>query len=244
MPIHDWTRVEQGIFHDFHHAWIAETSRFLNSALPSIFYALLEQFAAGFGPDVLTFQARGKSKVTQRTTNDAFDGGETLLLAPLNARLPGEAEFYRRKQKTVTVRHVSNDRIIAIVEIVSPGNKSSRSAVRALLDKATELLNHGVHLLMIDLFPPTARDPGGLHPLIWASVTNQRVEVPSDKPLTLAAYEAGNVLRYFVEPVAVGDSLIDMPLFLEPGAHVDVPLNAVYESAFAAVPRRWRSELE
>lgn len=56
MPIHDWTRVEQGIFHDFHHAWIAETSRFLNSALPSIFYALLEQFAAGFGPDVLTFQ--------------------------------------------------------------------------------------------------------------------------------------------------------------------------------------------
>jgi hypothetical protein len=24
MPIHDWTRVDAGIFHDFHLAWIAE----------------------------------------------------------------------------------------------------------------------------------------------------------------------------------------------------------------------------
>ena len=159
-------------------------------------------------------------------------------------RLTGEAEFYRHKQKSVAVRHVSDDRIIAVVEIVSPGNKSSRSAVRAFLEKATDLLNHGVHLLVIDLFPPTARDPDGLHPLIWAAVTNQRVDVPSDKPLTVASYEAGDVLRYFVEPFAVGDALIDMPLFLEPGAHVDLPLATTYATAFAAVPRRWRSELE
>jgi hypothetical protein len=35
-----------------------------------------------------------------------------------------------------------------------------------------------------------------------------------------------------------------MPLFLEPGAHVLVPLEATYERATAALPRRWRVVLD
>ena len=27
MPIHDWSRVDAGIFHDFHHAWIEQIKR-------------------------------------------------------------------------------------------------------------------------------------------------------------------------------------------------------------------------
>jgi hypothetical protein len=27
MPMHDWTRVEAGIFHAFHHSWIDEIAR-------------------------------------------------------------------------------------------------------------------------------------------------------------------------------------------------------------------------
>src|SRR5207253_7600323 len=58
MPIHDWTRVDAGIFHDFHHAWIEETKRALNRGLlPPEYYALAEQIAGGLGPDVLTLQA-------------------------------------------------------------------------------------------------------------------------------------------------------------------------------------------
>ena len=30
MPIHDWTRVDAGIFHAFHHGWIEEMARALN----------------------------------------------------------------------------------------------------------------------------------------------------------------------------------------------------------------------
>ena len=57
MPVHDWARVDAGIFHDFHHAWIEELKRMLNAGLlPSDYYALAEQHAAGFGPDVLTLQ--------------------------------------------------------------------------------------------------------------------------------------------------------------------------------------------
>src|SRR5438309_823998 len=40
MPIHDWTRVEAGIFHDFHHGWIADIKRALNAGvLPPNYYA-------------------------------------------------------------------------------------------------------------------------------------------------------------------------------------------------------------
>ena len=39
-------------------------------------------------------------------------------------------------------------------------------------------------------------------------------------------------------------SVSDMPLFLEPGLAVTVPLEATYNAAFAEVPRRWRQVLE
>lgn len=56
MPMHDWTRVDAGIYHAFHHEWISEISRALNRGLlPDDFYALPEQQAAEFGPDMPLF---------------------------------------------------------------------------------------------------------------------------------------------------------------------------------------------
>jgi hypothetical protein len=66
---------------------------------------------------------------------------------------------------------------------------------------------------------------------------------PPDKPLTLAAYESGPTVKAFIEPLAVGDPLPDMPLFLEPGAHILMPLEATYFAAFASVPVRWQRVL-
>ena len=59
-----------------------------------------------------------------------------------------------------------------------------------------------------------------------------------------STYQSGSVIREFVEPVSVGDTLIDMPLFLEPGRYVATPLEETYQTAFASVPRRWRTVLE
>jgi hypothetical protein len=246
MPVHDWTRVEAGIFHDFHHAWIEEIKRSLNAGrLPDDYYALVEQHAAGFGPDVVTLQERSPGEGAAGRRPDAERGGSGLMLAPPPARLVGETDlqFYRRKQSTVTVRHVSGDRIVAMVEVVSPGNKAGRNALRSFVEKAAELLDNRIHLLIIDLLPPGRRDPCGIHGAIWEELTGEDA-TPPDKPLTLAAYEAGLTVRAFVETVAVGDRLLDMPLFLEPGAHVLVALEATYDAAFAAVPGRWRRVLE
>jgi hypothetical protein len=130
MPLHDWTRVEAGIFHAFHHRWISAISDVLNEGiLPPEYYALPEQFAAGFGP---AFQATAQT----------------------------DMEFYRRKQNSIVVRHVSGDRVIAMIEIVSPGNKSTRHAFRSFIDKATQLLENGVHLLLIDPFTFVSYEAG------------------------------------------------------------------------------------
>jgi len=247
MPVHDWTRVEAGIFHHFHHSWIEEIQRALNGGLlPDDYYALVEQFAAGLGPDVLALETSSDEGAENGPSMVAAGNGTGLLVAPPKVRLTAETdmEFYRRKQNTVVVRHVSGDRVVAMIEVVSPGNKNSRSGLRSFVEKVAELLQKHVHLLILDLHPPGKRDPHGLHAVIWEDFSGQESTAPPAKPLTLASYEAALAVRAFVEVVAVGDPLPEMPLFLKPGGHVNVPLEATYQSAFAAVPRRWRRVLE
>lgn len=244
MPIHDWTRVPAGIFHHFHHAWIEEIARVLNRGLmPPDYYALAEQAAAGFGPDVLTLQARAPES---DPGNGSAGPVATLTLTHPRATITitSDTEFSYRKKSVVAVRHVSDDRVVAVVEIISPGNKSSRNTFRALVEKACRLLSGGVHLLLLDLFPPTPRDPHGLHAAIWAEIEGETAfTLPPDKPLTLVAYESADTVTAYIEPVAVGDGLPDMPLILEPGGAVMVPLEATYQTAWNFTPMRWRDVL-
>ncbi len=253
MPIHDWTRVDAGIFHDFHHAWIEEIKRVLNSGLlPGDYYALAERQTGPFGPDVLALQTtQATEKGSDDTSGNGASGsaasGSVLLAAP-KIQLTAEAEidFYSRKQSTVVIRHVSDDHIIAMVEIVSRGNKSSQAAVRAIVDKAIGLLWRGIHLVLIDLQPIGPRDPAGIHGLIWSEFTGQTV-TPPIKPLSAVAYEAGiagRTTRAYLQPITVGEPLPDMPLFLQAGAHVELPLNKTYDRAYAALPKRWRQVLD
>ena len=57
MPIHDWTRVNAGTWHDFHLSWMAELRNAINDGrLPDDYYAQAEQIIGPFGPDVLRLQ--------------------------------------------------------------------------------------------------------------------------------------------------------------------------------------------
>jgi hypothetical protein len=54
------------------------------------------------------------------------------------------------------------------------------------------------------------------------------------------SYAAGRVKVAYIEPVAVGDVLPDMPLFLEPGLHVPVALEATYQATWNVFPKEVR----
>lgn len=257
MPIHDWSRVDAGIFHAFHHEWISSLTHALNdSLLPDEYYALQEQSATRLGPDVLTLR-RGDDDgdASDKNTADHDDAeddvstkpvraqGGTALRAPrLRPTAQTDLAFYRKKQNAVVVRHTSGDDVVAVIEIASRGNKSAANPLRAFVEKAARLLDGGIHLLILDLQPPGCRNPSGIHGAIWEEIDGSEYVAPAEKPLTLASYEAAVVVQAYVTHVAVGDALPAMPLFLEEGKAVDVPLEATYRTAFAAA--RWRRVLE
>jgi len=244
MPIHDWTRVGAGIFHDFHHSWITELKRVLNAGLlPNGYYALAEQIAGGFGPDVLALESPATSGPSAAGTQQ--EGGVAVAASPPKTHFHARAEIdqYAAKANAVVMRHASDHRVVAVVAIVSPGNKSSRAAVRNFVEKAGELIRSGVHLLTIDLFAPGPLDPLGLHNIIWKDFGEEQFTAPQGKPLAMASFLAGPCLEAFIEPGGVGQRLADMPLFLAPDWYVPVPLDATYQSAWQTVPSFWRDAL-
>jgi hypothetical protein len=242
MPIHDWTRVDAGLFHAFHQAWITSLCNALNGgALPPDFFALAEQSVRGPVPDVLTLRlSKGKADRSEDSV-----GGVAVATAPPHARLvqTTEVAVYVRKADRVTIRH-RHGQIIAVIEIVSPGNKASNTALRTFVEKACDLLVQGVHLLVIDLFPPTKRDPQGVHGAIWDELGGDDFALPADKPLTLAAYDAGPPQVAYVEPIAVGEPLAEMPIFLRPEYYVPAPLEATYQTAWESFPAALKGLLD
>ena len=249
MPIHDWTRVSHGTWHDFHLAWIAELRNALNDGrMPPDYYAQAEQIVGPLGPDVLALQESGAppngTPAAYPAGTDA--GGTAVATAPPRARHSEEAvmDDYVLKRRTVVIRHNSGDRIVALLEIVSPGNKSAQHAIESFVEKAQECLFRGYHLLVVDLFPPGPRDPHGIHPLIWRGFSETAFELPADEPLALVAYSAGPRKKAYIEPAAVGRAMIEMPLFLTPETYVSVPLDETYQAAYRGVPGKWRAVLD
>lgn len=209
MPIHDWTRVDAGLFHAFRGGWISDLSRVLNTGLwPYDHYALIQQRS----PD------------------------------PLPEDLD-EDRIYAFKADRLGV-HDQRDQLVAVVDIVSPGNKAFETEMHTFVSAAAAFITQGVHLLVIDLFPPGDRDPQGIHKAIWDVFTEGDFGLPADRRLTLASYKAGPNLEAFIETVAVGDSLPDMPIFLKPRIRVPAPLEATYRTAWDAFPAPLKPLLE
>jgi Protein of unknown function (DUF4058) len=240
MPIHDWTIVSPGTFHDFHCSWIVTLKNALNNGvLPAEFYAQAEQKASRIGPDVITLQTNvGNS-------SPSVTGACAVATAPPKVRFCAEAELkeYVQKQRTLVIRHRSGDRVVAMIEILSPSNKDHRAALRVVVKKVWAALRSGCNLLILDLLPPGPGDPHGIHGAVWARITRAHFDAPSNKPLTLAAYVSTTPFKAYVEPLAVGDLLTAMPLFLDPDCYVIVPLEETYMEAWRSVPRHIRNLL-
>lgn len=233
MPIHDWTKVDLGLFHSFHQQWIGNLCAAFNKGkLPAEYFALAEQNVRGPIPDVLALHLKPDE-------TEERNGGVAIATAPPRTRLVrrSESSIYADKADIITIRHRHGD-VVAVIEIVSPGNKGSKAEFTAFVQKSAGLIRQKVHLLVIDLFPPTARDPQGIHKAIWDEFEEEDFEVPSNQPLTLASYDAGPPRVAYVENIAPGESLPEMPLFLRPEAHVPTPLEATYQITWDEFPRQ------
>lgn len=245
MPIHDWTRVDANVFHHFHQRWTIAICDELNSGLlPTGYSALVEQHAAGLVPDVLALQRR-------RNGSPSDLSGSALSVAAPKTRFTFQTkrDLLHLRANRIAIRHRLGE-VVCILEVVSPGNKASRAALRSFVAKSCEFLEAGVNLLIVDLFPPSARDPGGIHKAIWDVLeAEEPFELSADQPLTLAAYVAGDisvgrVIRSYVETVGVDNALPDMPAYLDADHHTPVPLERTYQAAWSTCPADMRHLVE
>ena len=248
MSVHDWTVVDAGIFHAFHTAWITQLNAALNGGLlPRGYYALPEQHAGDTVVDVLTLHASPALGHPQPLP--PVTGGTAVAEAPPHTRRKQTFEpAALSRRRTLAIRHISEHRLIAILEIISPANKDRPRHVEDFADKAASALECGIQVLMADLFPPGPFDANGMHAAI-----RQRLEradspadydLPPDEPLTLASYVAGPPVEVYLEHLRVGGVLPDMPLFLRPDRYINVPLESTYQAAWNGMPQFWRDVLE
>ncbi len=245
MPVHDWTRVEAGIFHHFHNGWLWDISDALNGGLlPPDYYALNEQHAGGNIADVLALHAGDPSHPLP-----PLRGGVALAEAPPRVRHTltlSAPPRPRTRRRTLVVRHVSGHRVVALLEIVSPANKDRSQHVAIFARKVVGALRASVHVLLVDLFPPGRHDLQGMHSAVAESLGDQGPPyvLPPREPLTLASYAAVVPPKAYLEHLAVGADLPEMPLFLTPDFYVNVPLGPAYQAAYRGVPAFYREVLE
>ncbi len=238
MPIHDWSRIRAGTFHYFHQRWIQAIGDALNNGgLPAGYFAMSEQRADGREPDVLTLKG---------DTPETEQGGVAVDEAPPRTRVMSvatDAGRYARRADRITV-NLDEGEVVAVIEIVSAGNKESTNALRQFTRKAVRLIRGGIHLLVIDLHPPSRRDPRGIHPVIWERFNGEDYALPPGQPFTLASYRAGSLPAAYVENVGVGQAMPEMPLFLTEDRYVPCPLEATYQETWRVFPQHLRTRIE
>jgi hypothetical protein len=245
MPIHDWTRVGAGTFHAFHTRWITHLSDAINTGiLPPGYYSDPEQHVGRRIADVLTLHA---SDPEELQTVPSPSEGTALAVAeapPRVCRTLALAPSFTKLRKTLTIRHTSGRRIVALIEILSPGNKVNEDEVEQSIRKVREAIGVGIHLTVIDLLPPREYDPEGIHGEIAAALSGEKYELPEGNPLTFVSYSASLAPIAYLQHPVVGDPLPELPLFLTAEQYVYLPLETTYATAWSGVPAYWREVIE
>ena len=252
MPVHDWKLASGSDFQEFHFLWIAAIRHALNSGLlPSSYYAIAESRIMGYEPDALAYE---KSEPRFRRTPAGSDAnsGTTLLsteVAPKVRYVDHTDHWSDLRGYRIQVRNTHGERLIAIIEIVSHANKDRSQSVSQFNEKIAESLHSGCNAMVIDVHRPGRADPSGMHWSFWSQFAESPHPVTSSEPLGVASYHApvhnGTLepLAYF-ETVAIGQNLPDMPLFLDGVEYINLPLQSLYDQAWAEYPAHWKSVLE
>lgn len=240
MPLHDWTRATPGMFPDFHSSWLTDLKRTLNRRLPAGFYAMAEQRTSLYGPDVLVLTATPRPTPTPHPV-----GGNGVAVAEPRTARRLASRALPTTGRALTVRHATGNRLVAVIEVVSPANKDRPEHAGDFAGKVAGLVRNGIHVVVIDILPPGRHDPGGLHALIWAGLDDEPEPTapPPDRPLTFAGYRADVRPVAYLEYGAVGQPLPLVPLYLDGPAFIEVPLEETYLTNYTELPAELKAVL-
>lgn len=240
MPLHDWTKATPGMFPDFHSSWLTDLKRSLNAGrLPAGFYAMAEQRTGIYGPDVLTLTANPRPVMPHPASGNGIAVAEPRTARRIESRaLPTTG-------RALTIRHSSGHRVVAVIEVVSPANKDRPEHVGDFAGKVAGLVRNGIHVLVVDILPPGLHDPAGMHAAIWMELDTEpdTASPPPKQPFTFAGYRAADKPVAYLDYAGIGESLPDVPLFLDGDLFVSVPLESTYMTNYGELPDPFKAAL-
>jgi len=154
-----------------------------------------------------------------------------------------EDQIYAAKANRIAIKQRLST-TVAVIEIVSPGDKTDSAAVLKFVERAVVFLRKGIHLLVIDPFPPGEWDPFGMHKVIWNRIGDGDFEFLPEQDRLFVAYCAGKEVAAYVDSLSVGQEVFEMPVFLTETGHVTVPLGSTYSETWNLCPAVFRKAVE
>jgi hypothetical protein len=221
----------------FHSKWAGAIVDELDELLPAGYFAEPHvHLGVRVEADVGTFDERFGG-----APRDASGG--TLVWSPARptVRAPMDAADF----DAFEVRVFSDEggpKLVAAIELVSPGNKDRESERNAFAVKCAAYLQQQVALIVVDIV--TSRS-GNLHDELLDITRIDTGAAVNPHELYAAAYRttaepAGAFLEVWLEPLAVGADLPTLPLWLSPDEAVPVDL----ERSYAATCRKLRIDID
>jgi hypothetical protein len=139
--------------------------------------------------------------------------------------------------ETFEVRVLSTEtgpRLVAAIELVSPGNKDRPAERRAFAAKCAGYLAQGVSVIVVDIV--TNRRANLHNEVLQVMETAEGLRLPADTGLYAVAYrplrrEAGDEIDLWRRPLALGEPLPTLPLGLRADLVIPVDFEATYAEA-------------
>ncbi len=210
----------------FHTTFLVYLRKGLKSRLPKGYYADVEQhiWLEGEEPDERVAFAYPDAFVSTVEKPRGSRGRVALLTATAaTAEMTFSKSMKKKSTKYVKIVDSRDNRIVTVVELLSPSNKSAGSDRRNYLAKRDEYILSGTNLVEIDLLRDGARLPMG------------RSRLPHADYYALVS-RAADFPRVELWAFTVRDAMPVLPIPLKP-EHGDVPvslrdcLDGAYEDA-------------
>ena len=225
----------------FHSRWATAIADDLNRRLPKRFLAeapfSLGTFASADVAEVDQSPGDGKGAANGVPLSGAAGGVgvavEPVLYTPPETDLTLSAKF--PEDVFVEIRDLQRARqVLAVVELVSPGNKDDAEARESFAGKCLSYLSKGLGLVVIDIVSDRLAN---LHnELIRLAKKEAKFLMPGDPNLYVSAYRPvhrnkKDLIDLWLWPLAIGSALPAVPLALRGFGCVRLDLEATYTEA-------------
>lgn len=221
----------------FHSRWATAIADDLNRRLPRRFLAEAP-FTLGSSAAVDVAETDDSPGMNGAASPHHASGGVAVAVEPITYTPPPATVVMPAnfpEEVLVEIRDLDHARrVLAVVELVSPGNKDDDRAKEQFAGKCLSYLSKGLGLVVIDIV--TERLANLHNALVRLGAQDDRFLMPDDPPIYACAYrpvhrKKNDAVDMWLRSLGVGLPLPELPLALKGYGCVRLDLEATYAEA-------------